>query len=98
MPEEQVARLSAANRVEQRRAAALHPLGHRVVEQFGQVRRNMRAQHVDLADRLDLGGERLVVDLIGSPVDRCAGPADETENQAADLGPLAVEHRCPARR
>ena len=90
--EQQVPRLRPAHRVEQGLAAALHPLGHGVEQQLGHLRRDVGAQHVDRADRLDLGGEHVVVELVRRPVDRAQPAAHEPERQPADLGPLAVEH------
>ena len=45
--EQHVARLGPPDRVQQRRAAALEPRGHRVVRQLRQRRRDVAAQHVD---------------------------------------------------
>src|ERR1700729_1251146 len=56
------------DRRQQRLAPPFHPPGDGVVEQLGNRRRDVRAQHVDLTDSLDLGGVFLVVELVRSPV------------------------------
>src|SRR6202522_2053952 len=55
--EERVAGLGAADHVEQRRRPGLHPAGDRVVEQLGDGGWDVRADDVDRADRVELGGE-----------------------------------------
>src|SRR5580698_583753 len=53
--EQHVPRLGPLDRGQQGLAPPLHPAGHRVVEQIRHGRRNVRAEHVDLADSLHLG-------------------------------------------
>ncbi len=50
-------------------------------------RRDVRAEHVDLADRLDLGGVLLVVELVRGPVGGVQATADEPERAAVQLAP-----------
>ena len=70
--EQQVPRLSLPDGVEQRLAATFHPLRYRVEEQLRDVRRDVRAQHVDRADGRHLRRVDLVVELVGRPVHACA--------------------------
>ena len=89
--------------VEQRPAAALEAARDGVVRQLRDVGRDVRAQHVDLAERLDLGGVLLVADLVRGAHRGVQSAADEAEDPAADLDALAVEdggagaRRTPAR-
>src|ERR1035437_10587437 len=53
--EQHVPRLRPPDRVEQRLAAAVHPLGDRVEEQFVDGGRGVRASDCDLADGAHLG-------------------------------------------
>lgn len=89
--EEGVARPGGADGVQQGGAAPLEAAGDGVVAELGDVRRDVGAQHVHLAERLDLGGVLLVADLVGRPHRGGQPAADEPEDPAADLHPLAVE-------
>src|SRR6202453_2933310 len=66
--EERVSRLDAADHVEQRGRPGLHPAGHRVVEQLRDGGRYVRADDVDRADRVQLGGELWLRDLVGGAI------------------------------
>src|SRR5262245_40783357 len=56
MPEQRIPRLGRPDGGQQGLAPPLHPPGDGVEQQLGYLRRDVRAQDVDLPDRLDLGG------------------------------------------
>src|SRR6266566_4610442 len=95
VPEDRVPRLGRLNHVEQRGAALLQPPGHGVVEKFRDGGRDVRAQHVHLTDRLDLGAELLVAYLVRGPVDRLQPAADEPEGPSVQFGRSAVKDVMP---
>jgi len=90
--EQDVPRLRPPDRIEQRRTAPFHPLGDRVEEQLGNVRRYVRTENVDLADGSHLGRVRLVVDLVRRTVRRPQPAADEAKGPTAKLDPLPVQY------
>jgi hypothetical protein len=93
--EQRVPRPCFPDRGQQRIAPPLHPPGHGVIQQLGHGRRDMRAEHVDGADRLDLGGVFLVVDLVRRPVGGAQPAADEPEGPPVELDPLTVQDLLP---
>src|SRR3984957_9851021 len=95
VPEYRVPRPGGLNRVEQGHAAHLEPPGHGVVEKFGDGGRNVSAQYVYLADRLELGPELLLGHLMRRAIGRFQAAADETEGQTAYFHRLAVQHAIP---
>src|SRR5450432_2595393 len=56
--------LGVPDRVQHRLAPPLEPASPHVVEQLGQCRWDVAAQHVDVPDRRNLGGIVLVADLV----------------------------------
>ena len=90
-------RLGLADRLQHRRAAPLEPPRRDVVEQLGHVRRDVAGQHVDRADRGDLGGVVLVVDLVRRAHRRLQPAADEAPRPAADLDRPRRRARCAPR-
>src|SRR4051812_9655581 len=91
MTEQDEVRLRLPDRFEQSNAAPLHPPRLDVVEQLRDVRRDVRAQHVDAAQPCDLRGVLVVVDLVRRPHRRAQTTADEAEPPTPDDRGLAVE-------
>ena len=83
------------DRGQQHGAAPLHPPGHGVVEQFGYGGRYVRAQHIDLAHRVELGRVLVLVDLVRRVVARPKAAAHEAERPTAQLDPAPVQHLVP---
>src|ERR1039457_6800693 len=92
VPEDRVPRLSDLNRLEQGHAAPLQAPGRGVVEKFGDGRRDMGAQDIHLAHRLDLRPELVLAHLVRRAVDRRQAAADETERPSAEFHRAAVQH------
>ena len=91
MAKQDIPRLCSPYRREQRLAAPFHPPRHRVEEQLRHSRRDMRTEHVDRSDRLDLGRVHLVIQLVGRPVRGAQPASDEAEGPPAELEPLAIQ-------